>query len=185
MPNIETILCQICRQNPSKYKCPKCSFRTCSLYCSKAHKKNSNCDGLKDRNIFITRNYLNANTVFSDSIFLQDIKTGISNSKVEHGEKKSGVNALKSGVNAQKAAKSIVKHALSNNNTVKLLPTGMSRAKKNQSKYIKKRKEISWTIEWIFQDEGAAQFTTLSHRLVFIEIEFKALLYFSSLLVLN
>jgi hypothetical protein len=99
---------------------------------------------------------------------LQDIKTGISNSKVEPGEKKSGVNAQKAAINL----KSIVKHALSNNNTVKLLPTGMSRAKKNQSKYIKKRKEISWTIEWIFQDEGAAQFTTFSHRLVFIEIEF-------------
>jgi hypothetical protein len=38
-------MCSQCGLQPSKYKCPKCIARTCSLVCSKAHKAADNCDG--------------------------------------------------------------------------------------------------------------------------------------------
>lgn len=31
-------LCDFCRKDSWKYRCPRCSFRTCSLLCSKEHK---------------------------------------------------------------------------------------------------------------------------------------------------
>lgn len=31
-------LCDMCRNDSWKYRCPRCSFRTCSLSCSKEHK---------------------------------------------------------------------------------------------------------------------------------------------------
>ncbi|KAG6575667.1 Box C/D snoRNA protein 1, partial [Cucurbita argyrosperma subsp. sororia] len=38
-------LCEECKSNPSKYKCPACSLRSCSLNCVKAHKRHSGCTG--------------------------------------------------------------------------------------------------------------------------------------------
>uniref|UniRef100_A0A914V9M1 HIT-type domain-containing protein n=1 Tax=Plectus sambesii TaxID=2011161 RepID=A0A914V9M1_9BILA len=38
-------MCSQCGLQPSKYKCPKCTSRTCSLACSKAHKAADDCDG--------------------------------------------------------------------------------------------------------------------------------------------
>lgn len=31
-------LCDICHNDSWKYRCPRCSFRTCSMPCSKEHK---------------------------------------------------------------------------------------------------------------------------------------------------
>lgn len=33
-----TRLCDLCRKDLWKYRCPRCAFRTCSLPCSKEHK---------------------------------------------------------------------------------------------------------------------------------------------------
>ncbi len=30
--------CQVCEQQPSKYRCPGCALRYCSVACCKAHK---------------------------------------------------------------------------------------------------------------------------------------------------
>ncbi|VDK27882.1 unnamed protein product, partial [Anisakis simplex] len=35
-------LCDQCRKEPFKYKCPRCLFRSCSLQCSKHHKEQHN-----------------------------------------------------------------------------------------------------------------------------------------------
>ena len=47
-------LCSVCGENGAKYRCPKCETVTCSLVCSKAHKKLKNsCDGLRDKTKFV------------------------------------------------------------------------------------------------------------------------------------
>jgi len=55
-----TNLCAICHTAVPKYKCPRCSKRTCSLPCVNKHKTWSRCDGLRDataykRNALSTR----------------------------------------------------------------------------------------------------------------------------------
>lgn len=40
-------VCEICEKEVSKYCCPKCERRTCSLKCVKDHKNKYECDGLK------------------------------------------------------------------------------------------------------------------------------------------
>ncbi|ORX37142.1 hypothetical protein BD324DRAFT_566417, partial [Kockovaella imperatae] len=40
--------CSICNRDPPKYTCPRCSYRTCSLTCSKAHKAKFECSGERD-----------------------------------------------------------------------------------------------------------------------------------------
>lgn len=41
--------CEVCAEQPSKYTCPGCARRTCSLPCSKRHKEESGCTGKRDR----------------------------------------------------------------------------------------------------------------------------------------
>jgi len=45
--------CSICSQEP-KYTCPRCTARTCSLSCSKAHKSSTGCSGQRDPAKFVT-----------------------------------------------------------------------------------------------------------------------------------
>ncbi len=40
MENIKNNKCEVCKTNDFKYKCPKCTSRTCSLVCVKKHKQN-------------------------------------------------------------------------------------------------------------------------------------------------
>ena len=42
---LEAKFCLICKENLSKYTCPGCQTKTCSLYCIKQHKLSSKCDG--------------------------------------------------------------------------------------------------------------------------------------------
>ena len=46
--------CGVCGKNDAKYRCPKCETVSCSLVCSKAHKKLKNsCDGIRDKTKFV------------------------------------------------------------------------------------------------------------------------------------
>ncbi|KAI6189936.1 HIT-type domain-containing protein [Aphelenchoides bicaudatus] len=40
--------CEQCQINPSKYSCPKCAFRSCSVDCVKKHKELYECDGMPE-----------------------------------------------------------------------------------------------------------------------------------------
>lgn len=46
--------CEVCLEQPSKYTCPGCERRTCSLACSKKHKADSGCSGKRDRLKFVS-----------------------------------------------------------------------------------------------------------------------------------
>ncbi|KAI9733566.1 MAG: hypothetical protein M1834_003168 [Cirrosporium novae-zelandiae] len=39
-----TTICEICSQNPAKYRCPSCRLQSCSLKCTKTHTEN--CPGI-------------------------------------------------------------------------------------------------------------------------------------------
>lgn len=157
--------CQICTINPSKYNCPKCAIKSCSLACSRKHKEAMQCDGKREKNNFIKRKEMNLKTVFSDSLFLQEIRSSVACGTIvgrgrvqEKHHHQGAINNLKQ----------IVKHASLNNCAVKIAPVGLKRARSNQSKFLKKRKEISWTIEWQFLDENeqleGKRETILTHR---------------------
>lgn len=45
--------CEVCGTTKAKYTCPKCEVRTCSLTCVNLHKKELDCDGIRDKTKFI------------------------------------------------------------------------------------------------------------------------------------
>ena len=47
------MMCEGCSVQVSRYKCPACSFRSCSLPCVRAHKLKTSCSGKRDRTSFL------------------------------------------------------------------------------------------------------------------------------------
>jgi hypothetical protein len=41
--------CEVCQENPAKYKCPACAIATCSLSCVQRHKRDRSCTGKRPR----------------------------------------------------------------------------------------------------------------------------------------
>jgi hypothetical protein len=39
--SVGQVLCEICQQQPAKYRCPGCEQRSCSLACTREHKSTS------------------------------------------------------------------------------------------------------------------------------------------------
>lgn len=57
--------CQVCKTKPSKYKCPGCCVRTCSLPCVKAHKESTGCNGKRQLTQFVPLDSFDDNLLIS------------------------------------------------------------------------------------------------------------------------
>jgi hypothetical protein len=69
-----TNLCAICHTAAPKYKCPRCSKRTCSLSCVRKHKMRSQCDGVRDATAYKHKALTTRAGVDHDYNFLSDIE---------------------------------------------------------------------------------------------------------------
>lgn len=58
-------LCDECRSNPWKYRCPGCSIKSCSLPCVKSHKARTNCTGKRNRTDFVPLSQFDDNVLIS------------------------------------------------------------------------------------------------------------------------
>jgi hypothetical protein len=66
-------LCQECRSRVFRYQCPRCSFRSCSLPCCRAHKKRTQCNGQRNRTEFKRLAHMTDERLVSDYHFLEDV----------------------------------------------------------------------------------------------------------------
>ncbi|KAL4734218.1 hypothetical protein BDV11DRAFT_213086 [Aspergillus similis] len=70
-----TNLCAICHIQPPKYRCPRCSTRTCSLPCTRRHKLWSQCSGIRDPAAYLRRAELATESAFDrDFNFITSIE---------------------------------------------------------------------------------------------------------------
>lgn len=67
---MENSVCEECKLNPWKYKCPGCSIRSCGLACVKAHKKRTGCTGKRKLTDFVPLSKFDDNLLLSGIIEL-------------------------------------------------------------------------------------------------------------------
>ena len=67
-------VCEVCKEQPSKYKCPGCQCRTCSLTCVRQHKESAGCSGKRNRLAFVPLKEFNDKHLLSGR-FLQPFDT--------------------------------------------------------------------------------------------------------------
>ncbi|XP_068662580.1 uncharacterized protein [Aristolochia californica] len=167
----KSLFCQECNQNQSKYKCPGCSIRTCSLSCVKSHKQHSNCNGKRNRTEFVPLSEFDDNLLIADYNFLEETKR-VSESAERMLMGFGGNYRFKMPFKLR-----LLRNAAGRRKTrLFLLPGGMSRREKNQSLYDQKRKSILWTVEWHFNlvnivlvdhrvDENASLYSVIEKHL--------------------
>ncbi|OQE32593.1 hypothetical protein PENFLA_c001G08779 [Penicillium flavigenum] len=167
-------LCSICHTNPPKYRCPRCSTRTCSLPCTRRHKLWSQCSGVRDPAAYLKRSDLNTESAFDrDFNFITGIERTLERAEREVDNR--GID-ISGGVQADDGNPEGLAHPTASrkrkhpnqglakgeaaflrgaeNAGVRVLraPKGMSRNKQNGSRLHPKHKRLAWTIEWIAAD---------------------------------
>ncbi|KAL8542392.1 hypothetical protein ACS0TY_003311 [Phlomoides rotata] len=159
------VLCEECNINPSKYKCPGCSLRSCSLPCVNSHKQRTSCTGKRPLTNFVPISQFNDNQLISDYSMLEDVKR-IADSARRTRIKLCGFSHY---ITLPFYLKSLRNAAWSRRTKLQFLSNGMSKRVKNKTYYNKKKKFISWTIEWRFHstdvvllDHGVHENSTLS-----------------------
>ncbi|KAJ6036748.1 hypothetical protein N7540_001027 [Penicillium herquei] len=167
-------LCSICHVNPPKYRCPRCSTRTCSLPCTRRHKLWSQCSGIRDPAAYLKRSELmNGSALDRDFNFITGIERSLE--RADRDAENRGIDLARGQVQAQdgdggdsqdsgagagrkrkhpqqglvKGEAGFLRGAETGAVTVIRAPRGMSRNKQNNSRWHPKHKCLSWSVEWV------------------------------------
>ncbi|KAG9150697.1 hypothetical protein Leryth_008152 [Lithospermum erythrorhizon] len=156
-------ICEECKTNLSKYKCPSCSIRSCSLPCVKSHKLRTACTGKKQYNDVVPLSQFDDNLIISDYYMLEDVKRVAESA--HRARVKLGAHANFRLPFPQKSLRSA---AGSRRTKILFLPSGMLKRQANKTYYNNRKKFISWTVELRFHltdvvlvDHGVHEDTSL------------------------
>jgi hypothetical protein len=152
---MSSIKCEICNENKSKYKCPRCSIQTCSLDCCKKHKTVNDCSGKRDVTAFKARDEFNQNDLMSDYNFLEeqarlvDLSKRIGASEEHHQSK---IAATSSAPPPLEPKFESLKKFVYDLWKIKLnfMPKKATKHELNKTKFKRTDGIVSWSIEFIF-----------------------------------
>ncbi|XP_015518641.2 box C/D snoRNA protein 1 [Neodiprion pinetum] len=136
--------CEVCGGRSAKYTCPKCEVRTCCLDCVKIHKKELDCDGIRDKTKFVPLKAFTDLDVLSDYRLLEEVGRSVDSFQRDPSKKYTRLGNLPVHLHKLKTA---VHHR---NTKLEFLPQNFSRHKINTTYYKWKTNELFWRIEWIF-----------------------------------
>jgi hypothetical protein len=66
-------LCEVCSSGVSKYTCPRCSMKICSLDCTQAHKTTTGCNGIRDKVKYVPMTEYSDIAMWHDLAFLREV----------------------------------------------------------------------------------------------------------------
>ncbi|GAB1519600.1 hypothetical protein RhiTH_002668 [Rhizoctonia solani] len=149
--------CALCSQ-PSKYTCPRCSVKTCSLVCSKSHKSKDNCSGERDKAKYVPMNEYGWGALADDYSYLEDLGRNVATwgRDLSKGKGKwKGRSPKLEALRVQLATRDI---------KIQFVAEGMEKRRLNQSSWDPRTKTINLTVEFIFHLQGSQPIRILTHR---------------------
>ncbi|XP_068628391.1 box C/D snoRNA protein 1 [Battus philenor] len=137
--------CEVCAAQAARYTCPKCEVKTCCLACVRIHKKELECDGIRDRTKFIRMKDFTDTDLLSDYRMLEECARFVYGIKKD--EKKRFTRIDKDlPIHLFK-----LKMACRKRGTVlQFLTQNFTRHAINTTRYNFKTNIIFWRVEWIF-----------------------------------
>lgn len=139
--------CEVCNFNLAKYTCPKCEVKTCRLECSRIHKKELDCDGIRDKTKYIPLKNITEADLMSDYLFLESCTNYASARRTDKIKKfTTHNNSLCVPLLKLKRAAADPERQIKLNF---LLPN-FDKHKTNTTHYDWTKKVITWCIEWRF-----------------------------------
>lgn len=138
--------------NAPKYVCPRDQVRTCSLPCYKKHQQRASCDGKRDPTAYVKKEQLaTASGIDHDYNFLSGVERVFGSADKNLEER--GIGGVPDSVQKRWQFNGPLQRYLREHRVVvDRAPSGMSRQKTNQTRYIQKSKKIVWTVEWVDAD---------------------------------
>ncbi|XKL69446.1 hypothetical protein PGB90_007215 [Kerria lacca] len=137
--------CEVCSANESKYTCPRCEVKTCSLICVKIHKNELNCNGIRDKTLYKPLNKFNNLDLLSDYRLLEEISRSVNK---YHKDINKRWTRFQTSLPIQLFK--LRGAAYSRGIRLLFLPQNFARHKENTTYYDWKTKHLFWRIEWIF-----------------------------------
>ncbi|KAE8679816.1 HIT-type Zinc finger family protein, putative isoform 2 [Hibiscus syriacus] len=161
--------CEECKKNASKYTCPGCCLRTCSLPCVNAHKQRTGCNGKRNITSFVPLSKFDDNLLISDYNLLEETKRVAETAERIRSKLCNTTNSsYHPHFKLPYPLRTLRSVAASRKTKLLFLPSGMSRRETNQTLFNHRKKCISWTIEWRFHstdvvllDHGVHEDTSL------------------------
>ncbi|EMR11175.1 hypothetical protein PNEG_00769 [Pneumocystis murina B123] len=146
--------CSICLNGISKYRCPKCEIKICSMSCSRQHKMIKSCSGMFNPASFLNKKeLLTIQSLDRDYNFLSNIESCLDRCV------RNRMN-LPSKNYALRLKKTIERNGIH----YFISPRGMSRASQNKTFWDQKKKKLFWTIEWIYIKNGS-KISKIEHKI--------------------
>ncbi|XP_066584302.1 box C/D snoRNA protein 1 [Prorops nasuta] len=136
--------CEVCVKSKAKYTCPKCEVRTCSITCVNIHKKELECDGVRDRTKYVPIKSYTDLDLLSDYRLLEEVGRTVERLQRDPSRKCTRRNNLPGFLYKLKMA------ANQRNIDLRLMPQNFTKHKENSTFYKRNTNEIFWRIEWIF-----------------------------------
>ncbi|XP_031849468.1 box C/D snoRNA protein 1 [Nomia melanderi] len=136
--------CEVCTADTAKYTCPKCEVRTCSLKCVNIHKKELECDGVRDKTKFVPLKSFTDLDILSDYRLLEEVGRSVEQLKRDPYKKCTQQNNLPMHLYKLRSA------AFKRKINLQFMPQHFSRHKNNTTFLNWKTNELYWRIEWIF-----------------------------------
>ncbi|KAG9297368.1 hypothetical protein G9A89_009452 [Geosiphon pyriformis] len=145
-PPLSSSNCQLCHVT-AKYKCPRCRFRTCSLACCQQHKKTANCNGMRSKAHYISREQYGYQEMMLDYTYLESLArvADVNNRTIRQ-------QLTPSTTKRQFFSEQISRQARNRGIHLISMPYGMKRKLLNRTSFKSKDGLISWQIEWIFSE---------------------------------
>lgn len=137
----------MCNFNVAKYTCPKCEIKTCQIECLRIHKKELNCDGIRDKTKYIPLKQITEADLVSDYVFLESC-TNYASARRTDKVKKFTARERSLSIPQMKLKKA----AANPERQIKLnfLLPNFDKHKANTTYYDWSSKVIYWCIEWRF-----------------------------------
>ncbi|GAB0094899.1 box C/D snoRNA protein 1 [Sergentomyia squamirostris] len=138
--------CEVCQVEEAKYTCPKCEVKTCSLSCLQIHKKELECDGVRDKTRYIPIKKMTTMDYMSDYNFLEDCTRFVHSKRPKlHADLPQFLHRLRD-------------IARQRNTHVQFLGKDFTRRKLNATFYDGKIRKIFWTVQWVFVNAENTEF---------------------------
>ncbi|CAH0405671.1 unnamed protein product [Chilo suppressalis] len=143
--------CEVCGSSSAIYTCPKCEVKTCCLSCVRIHKKELDCDGIRDRTKFIRVKDFTDSDLLSDYRLLEECARfvyGVKNDKKKkftRVDKELPLHLYKLKVAARQRG-----------TVIQFLAQNFTRHSVNTTRLNYKSNVINWRVEWVFPNVESA-----------------------------
>ncbi|XP_062559798.1 box C/D snoRNA protein 1 [Armigeres subalbatus] len=146
-------LCEVCNAIQAKYTCPKCEIKSCCLKCVNLHKKELNCDGIRDRTKYIPMKKITKMDMMSDYYFLEECTRFVDDRKRDKLKRYTQYNkSLPPSLFRLRCA------ARDRGITLKFLLQNFTKHQRNTSQLNFKTMIIHWRVEWCFPNAEGSLF---------------------------